>query len=214
MSFSITFRSPTTARCWIRLPRTSPPAASASSPKAGLPAHAPVLHNALAFLRRTQEPFGAWFGRWGTNYIYGTWSVLSALNAAGIAPTDPMVVRACDWLLSVQRDDGGWGESEMTYRGAAPGTLNESTPSQTSWALLGLINAGRAAQPAVARGIAWLQSNQTANGEWQELPHTGVGFPKVLYLRYHGYRQFFPLLALSRYRNVIRANQNHQILGL
>jgi squalene-hopene/tetraprenyl-beta-curcumene cyclase len=182
--------------------------------QAGLPAHAPVLHNALAFLRRTQEPFGAWFGRWGTNYIYGTWSVLSALNAAGIAPTDPMVVRACDWLLSVQRDDGGWGESEMTYRGAAPGTLNESTPSQTSWALLGLINAGRAAQPAVARGIAWLQSNQTANGEWQELPHTGVGFPKVLYLRYHGYRQFFPLLALSRYRNVIRANQNHQILGL
>ncbi len=179
----------------------------------GLSAEGPVLRRALAFLRRTQEPFGAWFGRWGTNYIYGTWSVLSALNAASIAPTDPMVVRACDWLISVQREDGGWGESEMTYAGAPPGTLNESTPSQTSWALLGLINSGRAAHPAVASGIAWLQSAQDPHGEWQELPHTGVGFPKVLYLRYHGYRQFFPLLALSRYRNITRANQ-HQTLGL
>jgi len=174
----------------------------------------PVMQKALAYLRREQEPFGAWFGRWGTNYIYGTWSVLCALNAAGIPPSDPAVTRACDWLISVQRNDGGWGEDEETYAHANPGTFRESTPSQTAWAVLGLMSAGRADHRGVARGIEWLRANQTQDGEWHELPYTAVGFPRVFYLRYHGYKQFFPLLALSRFRNLDRANNKHVAFGM
>ena len=174
----------------------------------------PVLQKALAYLRREQEADGSWFGRWGTNYIYGTWSVLCALNAAGVPPEDAAVTKACSWLLSVQRPDGGWGEDEETYAHATPGTFTESTPSQTAWALLGLLSAGRADEPAVARGIAWLQSAQKADGEWDELPYTAVGFPRVFYLRYHGYKQFFPLLALARYRNLRRANDKRVEFGM
>jgi len=174
----------------------------------------PALKNALEYLRREQEDFGAWFGRWGANYIYGTWSVLCALNAAGIPPTDPAVTRACDWLISVQRNDGGWGEDEETYAHANPGTFRESTPSQTAWAVLGLMSAGRADHRGVARGIEWLRANQTQDGEWHELPYTAVGFPRVFYLRYHGYKQFFPLLALSRFRNLDRANNKHVAFGM
>jgi squalene-hopene/tetraprenyl-beta-curcumene cyclase len=174
----------------------------------------PVLQNALAYLKREQEADGSWFGRWGTNYIYGTWSVLCALNAAGLSPEDGSITRACDWLLSVQRDDGGWGEDEETYAHAPPGTFTESTPSQTAWALLGLMSAGRADDPAVARGIAWLRSMQKEDGEWEELPYTAVGFPRVFYLRYHGYKQFFPLLALSRFRNLKRSNDRKVQFGM
>ena len=109
-----------------------------------------------AYLRREQEAEGSWFGRWGTNYIYGTWSVLCAFNAAGMPPDDPAVRRAVAWLLSVQREDGGWGEDEETYRDAPHGRYKESTPSQTAWALLGLMAAGEADHPAVARGIDYL----------------------------------------------------------
>ena len=115
---------------------------------------------ARRILRREQEADGSWFGRWGTNYIYGTWSVLCALNAAGIAPDDPAVRRAVAWLLAVQRDDGGWGEDEETYRDAPHGRYKESTPSQTAWALLGLMAAGEVDHPAVARGIAYLTATQ------------------------------------------------------
>jgi squalene-hopene/tetraprenyl-beta-curcumene cyclase len=173
----------------------------------------PVLVRALAYLRREQEADGSWFGRWGTNYIYGTWSVLCALNAAGVAQDDPMVRRAVSWLLSVQRNDGGWGEDEESYADAAHGKYKQSTPSQTAWALLGLMAAGEAANPAVARGIGWLMSAQRADGEWDELPYTAVGFPRVFYLRYHGYRLFFPLMALARYRNLRRANTNRVVFG-
>jgi squalene-hopene/tetraprenyl-beta-curcumene cyclase len=173
-----------------------------------------VLQKALAYLKREQEADGSWFGRWGTNYIYGTWSVLCALNAAGLSPEDPVVSKACDWLISVQRDDGGWGEDEETYAHATPGMFTESTPSQTAWALLGLMNAGRADHPAVVRGIAWLRATQNEQGEWEELPYTAVGFPRVFYLRYHGYKQFFPLLALSRFRNLQRSNDRKVQFGM
>ncbi len=166
----------------------------------------PVMLRALEYLRRDQQADGSWFGRWGTNYIYGTWSVLCAFNAAGIAHDDPAMARAVDWLVSVQREDGGWGEDEESYGAAPPGRYKQSTPSQTAWAVLGLMAAGALAHPATARGIAYLTATQTRNGEWTEAPFTAVGFPRVFYLRYHGYKLYFPLLALARYRNLRRGN--------
>ena len=179
----------------------------------GMSADHPVMARALAWLRAEQEPDGSWFGRWGTNYIYGTWSVLCALNAAGLAPDDPAMARAVAFLLATQREDGGWGEDNESYANAPHGQYRVSTPSQTAWALLGLMAAGAAAQPAAARGIAWLASCQKANGEWDEQPYTAVGFPRVFYLRYHGYRLFFPLLALARYRNLQKRNDPHVAFG-
>ena len=172
-----------------------------------------VIDHAVEYLRREQCADGSWFGRWGTNYIYGTWSVLCALNAAGVAPEDPAMRRAADWLVSVQREDGGWGEDEESYGDAAPGRYKESTPSQTAWALIGLMAAGRVEDAAVARGIAYLTRTQRGDGEWTELPYTAVGFPKVFYLRYHGYRLFFPLMALARYRNLRCGNTRRVAFG-
>jgi len=180
----------------------------------GMPADHEVMRRAIAYLKREQETDGSWFGRWGTNYIYGTWSVLNALNAAGIPPDDPAVSRAADWLIAVQREDGGWGEDEESYADAPHGRYVESTPSQTAWAILALMAAGRAEHDSVRRGIAWLSATQKPDGEWDELPYTAVGFPRVFYLKYHGYRLFFPLLALSRYRNVMRSNQRRVDWGI
>ena len=180
----------------------------------GHAADKPAMARALDYLRREQEPDGSWFGRWGTNYIYGTWSVLCALNAAGLDPSDPVVRRAAEWLLAHQRADGGWGEDEESYAGAPPGAYKTSVPSQTAWALLGLMAAGEADHPAVARGVAWLAGQQRADGEWDEVPYTAVGFPRVFYLRYDGYRLFFPLLALARYRNLRRGNSRRVAFGL
>jgi squalene-hopene/tetraprenyl-beta-curcumene cyclase len=179
----------------------------------GIPATHPAQARAIAYLRREQEADGSWFGRWGTNYIYGTWSVLCALNAAGISPDDPAMRRAAAFLLDTQREDGGWGEDEESYADAPAGRYKESTPSQTAWALLGLMAAGQAGHPAVARGIAYLTATQREDGEWTELPYTAVGFPRVFYLRYHGYRLFFPLLALARYRNLLRGNTSQVVFG-
>ncbi len=179
----------------------------------GMPDSDPVLVRALAWLRREQMPDGSWFGRWGTNYIYGTWSVLCAFNAAGVAPDDPAVRRAVAFLLATQRDDGGWGEDNESYADAPPGRYHRSNPSQTAWALLGLMAAGEAAHPATARGIAWLAACQKPDGEWDEAPYTAVGFPRVFYLRYHGYRLFFPLLALARFRNLARGNDRRVAWG-
>jgi squalene-hopene/tetraprenyl-beta-curcumene cyclase len=180
----------------------------------GVTADDPVMARALAYLRREQEADGSWFGRWGTNYIYGTWSVLCALNAAGVPHDDEAMTRAVAWLVSVQRDDGGWGEDEESYGDAPHGRYKESTPSQTAWALLGLMAAGAADHPATSRGIAYLTATQQQDGEWTEAPYTAVGFPRVFYLRYHGYRLYFPLLALARFRNLSRGNTSRVEVGL
>ena len=181
----------------------------------GYPLNHPVLSTALAYLRREQEPDGSWFGRWGTNYIYGTWSVLTALNAVGIEPDAPEIRRAVAWLVSKQREDGGWGEDGDSYSPGAPhGEADYSTASQTAWALLALMSAGEVANPAVARGILYLIGNQQADGTWDEPWFTAVGFPRVFYLRYHGYRAFFPVWALARYRRLSQANSPRVTVGL
>jgi squalene-hopene/tetraprenyl-beta-curcumene cyclase len=159
----------------------------------------------LDYILRGQERDGSWYGRWGLNYIYGTWTALCALNAAGLPLADSRIQRAANWLISIQNADGGWGEGgesyKLDYRGyeAAP-----STASQTSWAVLGLMAAGFVDHPAVAKGVQYLHSTQREHGLWDETRFTATGFPRVFYLRYHGYRKFFPLWALARYRNMMR----------
>jgi squalene-hopene/tetraprenyl-beta-curcumene cyclase len=173
----------------------------------------PAIARAIAWLRSEQWPDGSWFGRWGTNYIYGTWSVLCAFNAAGISHDDPAMRRAAGFLLETQREDGGWGEDNESYAHGPHGVFDRSTPSQTAWALLGLMAAGHGNHPAVARGIAYLQSTQKPDGEWDEQAYTAVGFPRVFYLRYHGYKLFFPLLAMARYRNLRQSNDTRVAYG-
>jgi len=173
------------------------------------------MGRAIDYLLREQEADGCWFGRWGTNYIYGTWSALSALNAAGIEAGSPPVRRAVDWLLARQRADGGWGEDGRSYWDERPrGEARESTPSQTAWALLGLMAAGEIDHPAVARGVRYLLETQNAAGLWDEDAYTAVGFPRVFYLRYHGYRAFFPLWALARFRNLRSSGASSTHFGL
>jgi len=175
----------------------------------------PAVAAAIDFLRREQEADGSWFGRWGTNYVYGTWSVLAALNGAGVSPNAPEIRRAVAWLLERQREDGGWGESGASYAPDAPrGTAPYSTVSQTAWALLGLMAAGEAVHPAVKRGIDYLIAEQKSDGSWDEPWCTAVGFPRVFYLRYHGYRAYFPLWALARYRRLSQANSPHVAFGI
>jgi squalene-hopene/tetraprenyl-beta-curcumene cyclase len=175
----------------------------------------PCMKAGVDYLLAEQEPDGSWFGRWGMNYIYGTWSTLCALNAAGLKPEHRAMRRAVDWLVAIQNEDGGWGEDgdsyKLDYRGfeKAP-----STPSQTAWGVLALMAAGEVGHPAVARGIAYLQANQDADGLWKEERFTATGFPRVFYLRYHGYAKFFPLWALARYRNLERGNSKIVQTGL
>ncbi len=172
-----------------------------------------AVADGVAYLRRTQLAEGSWYGRWGLNYIYGTWSVLCALNAAGIDPRDPTIRKAVDWLLSIQNEDGGWGEDAVSYRLDYKGFEGApTTASQTAWALLGLMAAGEAGNPAVARGVEYLKSTQTEKGLWDEQRYTATGFPRVFYLRYHGYAKFFPLWALARYRNL--GNTDGRVVGV
>jgi squalene-hopene/tetraprenyl-beta-curcumene cyclase len=174
-----------------------------------------ALARAVDYLRRTQMEEGSWYGRWGMNYIYGTWSVLCALNAAGVDPASPELRRAVAWLVRIQNPDGGWGEDgasyKLDYRGyeRAP-----STASQTAWALLGLMAAGEVDHPAVKRGIDYLARTQGGDGFWNEPRYTATGFPRVFYLRYHGYPKFFPLWALARYRNLKNANSRSMRYGM
>jgi squalene-hopene/tetraprenyl-beta-curcumene cyclase len=170
---------------------------------------------AIDYLRRTQLADGSWYGRWGMNYIYGTWSALCALNAAGIAPGAPEMRKAVGWLAAIENEDGGWGEDGASYKLDYHGYERApSTASQTAWALLGFMAAGRADHPAVARGIAYLTATQGEDGFWHEPRYTATGFPRVFYLRYHGYSKFFPLWALARYRNLKRTNARQVAWGM
>ena len=173
------------------------------------------VRRGLDYLFRDQHPEGSWFGRWGVNYIYGTWSVLCCFNAVGLDPHHPSLRRGIDWLIKIQNQDGGWGEDDagygLDYQSYKP---SASTPSQTSWAIIGLMAAGEVDHPSVKRGIAYLESLQAADGLWEEERYTGTGFPRVFYLRYLGYAKFFPLWALARYRNLKAGNTATVLHGM
>jgi squalene-hopene/tetraprenyl-beta-curcumene cyclase len=159
----------------------------------------PTIRRARLFLYDAQRPEGCWYGRWGVNYLYGTWQALCGLRAIGDDMAGVRVRRAVAWLLEHQNRDGGWGESIASYD--APERMGEgaSTPSQTAWVLLGLMAAGKVESQAVRRGIAYLLDRQQA-GTWAQGQWTGTGFPGVFYLNYHLYRHYFPLRALAEYR--------------
>jgi squalene-hopene/tetraprenyl-beta-curcumene cyclase len=173
------------------------------------------LRRGVEYLRKSQLPDGSWFGRWGINYIYGTWSVLCALNAAGVPHDDPVIAKAADWLIRIQNEDGGWGEDGTSYKLDYKGHEKyETVASQTAWATLALMAAGKVDHPATQRGIQNLIATQAKDGFWAEPNYTGGGFPRVFYLRYHGYSKFFPLWALARYRNLRNSNSRFAGVGM
>ena len=174
----------------------------------------PSVAAAIDYIHREQEPDGSWYGRWGANYVYGTWSALCALNAAGEDPASPVMRRGVDWLLARQRDDGGWGEDCASYWADRKAESKGSTPSQTAWAVLGLMAAGETHNEAVARGIDYLVTHERDGARWREDFYTGVGFPRVFYLRYHGYAAYFPLWAVARYRSLMQKNDRSIPFGL
>lgn len=174
-----------------------------------------IMKRAVDYLIATQEKDGSWFGRWGMNYIYGTWSVLCAFNVAGVDREHRSVQKALAFLKRNQNPDGGWGEGAETYEREYNGFQQApSTASQTAWALIALMAMGEIDDPAVDRGIAYLQTRQNAEGFWDEKRFTATGFPKVFYLRYHGYARFFPLWAMARYRNLKRSNTRRVAVGM
>jgi squalene-hopene/tetraprenyl-beta-curcumene cyclase len=181
----------------------------------GRPETDPAMAAGADFLRRNQLADGSWYGRWGMNHIYGTWSALCALSAIGMDRSAPEIRKGADFLLSVQNPDGGWGEDgasyKLDYRGheVAPSTI-----PQTAWAVLGLLAAGESNHPAVERGISYLMRSQSSDGKWSEARSTATGFPRVFYLHYHGYAQYFPLWALARYRNIKEGNAGPPALGM
>ncbi|HEX8816439.1 MAG TPA: squalene--hopene cyclase [Terriglobales bacterium] len=166
----------------------------------------PRVQRAIKFIRDEQESDGSWFGRWGVNYIYGTMLVLRGLEFMGVDHHEPYVQQAAEWLRMVQNPDGGWGETCGSYDDPSTKGIGPSTPSQTAWAIMGLLSANDTRSDSVARGIAYLLRTQKANGSWDEPFYTGTGFPRVFYLAYHMYRDYFPLIALTTYRKVMAAN--------
>ena len=173
-----------------------------------------AIKRGLEFLKSAQETDGSWYGRWGTNYIYGTWSVLSALNAAGEDPASACVQKAADWLESKQNNDGGWGEDCATYWNDRGDDFEHSLPSQTAWGILGLIAAGRSGSESVERGVNFLTQTFDEKDGWNEDHYNAVGFPRVFFLKYHGYRWYFPLLALARYKDMQSRNGQRVSYGL
>jgi len=180
-----------------------------------VPSGNPVVARGVDYLLRTQEKDGSWFGRWGMNYIYGTWSVLCALNAVQRDPRSAEVQEAVAWLKTIQNKDGGWGEGgesyALDYAGYCPAP---STPSQTAWALLGLMAAGVVEDNAVTLGVRYLARTQAEDGFWKEERFTATGFPRVFFLRYHGYAKYFPLWAMARYRNLKSGNRHPVLVGM
>jgi len=163
----------------------------------------PSVQRAIKFIRNEQEPDGSWFGRWGVNYLYGTMCVLRGLEAIGVDNHEPMVQQAAEWIRMVQNPDGGWGETVGSYDDVNLKGTGASTASQTAWAILGLLAAGDTRSECVARGIAYLMQTQKEDGSWYEPFYTGTGFPRVFYLKYTMYYQYFPLLALTAYAKVV-----------
>jgi squalene-hopene/tetraprenyl-beta-curcumene cyclase len=168
-----------------------------------------AVNRAIDYVRRSQEPDGAWFGRWGVNHIYGTWQALVGLVATGVPLDDPMIVRGARWLLDHQQACGGWGESANSYARPELRGQGNPTPSQTAWALLGLMAAGHGESDAVRQGVRYLLDTQSSDGTWEETEFTGTGFPRVFYLRYHYYRVYFPLLALGKF-HAFELSSSHQ----
>jgi len=163
----------------------------------------PAIKKIINYLKNSQEKFGGWYGRWGVNYIYGTWAVLTGLNGLGEKnPLKKQTEKACDWLESIQNADGGFSESPESYTTKQFKPYPKSTSSQTAWAVMGLIAGGRAKFPVVQKAIQFL-IDHCENGTWDENYFTGTGFPGHFYIRYHGYRYYFPLLALARYRKAL-----------
>jgi squalene-hopene/tetraprenyl-beta-curcumene cyclase len=173
----------------------------------------PAIRRGMDFLRHSQERDGSWQGRWGVNYIYGTWQALVGLAAVGVPPDDPALKRGANWLLTHQHASGGWGESADSYEEPAARGQGPITASQTAWALLGLMAAGLTAHKAVERGIYYLLDTQRPDGAWDELEFTGTGFPRVFYLRYHYYPVYFPLLALAQYERSEITGQKSETRG-
>jgi squalene-hopene/tetraprenyl-beta-curcumene cyclase len=175
----------------------------------GFDKHHRVVRKALQFLRDEQEADGSWFGRWGVNYIYGTALVLRGLEAMEVDHHEPMVQQAAEWLRMIQNPDGGWGETCGSYDDPSTRGVGPSTPSQTAWAIMGLLAAQDTRSDSVAKGIAYLLRTQRSDGGWDEQFFTGTGFPRVFYLKYHLYRQYFPMIALTLYRDVVAASEKN-----
>ena len=171
--------------------------------------YAPIARG-LTFLKAIQESNGSWYGRWGVNYVYGTWSVLAAIGAIGEENEKPYVQKAVRWLEAAQNEDGGWGESCNSYDDHNMAGIGISTPSQTAWALLGLMSVGRIGTVQVTRGVSYLLEKQNGNAEWDEKVYTGTGFPRVFYLCYHGYSHYFPVWALAYYQRLNANNPTRQ----
>lgn len=171
---------------------------------AQLPLSHPATQRALQYVWSEQEDDHCWYGRWGVNYLYGTWQAIIGLTQIGIPNDDPRIVRAVGWLKSKQQPSGGWGETADSYADPSLRGQGSVTPSQTAWALMGLMSAGEIDSAAVRRGIHYLLETQNADGNWDEAPFTGTGFPKVFYLKYHLYRTYFPLMALARFERLRR----------
>jgi squalene-hopene/tetraprenyl-beta-curcumene cyclase len=170
----------------------------------GIPRHHPAAQRAIEYVWANQEHDHCWFGRWGVNYIYGTWQCLVGLTAIGMSKSDPRIRAGVEWLKANQQECGGWGETPESYDDPSLRGTGPVTASQTAWALLGLMSAGETDSAAVERGIAWLLETQQDDGNWSETEFTGTGFPRVFYLKYHLYRSCFPLMALGRYERLTR----------
>ena len=172
----------------------------------------PAVKKAIQFIRDEQEPDGAWFGRWGVNYIYGTMLVLRGLEAIGVDHHEPYIQSGAEWLRMVQNPDGGWGESCDSYDDPNTKGVGPSTPSQTAWAVMGLLAANDTRSDCVAQGIAYLLKTQNSDGSWNEQFYTGTGFPRVFYLAYHMYREYFPLIALTTYAKAMAGDITERIV--